>query len=222
MDKRADIIKMLNEQGLMPLFFHADPNVCTDLLKVLYDAGVRIVEFTNRGEKALENFALMKACAVKDYPDLYLGAGTIKNADDANKFIDAGADFLVSPALAEDVLTVAQQHNRLWIPGCMTPTEILRAENMGLHFVKIFPGNVLGTAFISAIRELFPKMSFMPTGGVETSEQNLLTWFDAGVTAVGMGSKLIDVKSLVDKDYSRISENTKSVLETIKIIKKKV
>ena len=222
MDKRADILKMLNEQGLMPLFFHADPNVCTDLLKVLYDAGVRIVEFTNRGEKALENFALMKACAVKDYPDLYLGAGTIKNADDANKFIDAGADFLVSPALAEDVLTVAQKHNRLWIPGCMTPTEILRAENMGLHFVKIFPGNVLGTPFISAIRELFPKMSFMPTGGVETSEQNLRTWFDAGVTAVGMGSKLIDVKSLVDRDYSKISVNTKSVLETIKIIKKKV
>ena len=219
MDKRAEILTTLNEQGLMPLFFNADVHVSLDVLKALYSAGVRIVEYTNRGKEALENFKALKKIAVAEMPGLHLGIGTIKDENAANVFVDAGADFLVSPAVAEDVFDVAYNNKILWIPGCMTPTEVLKAENFGLSLVKLFPGNVLGPDFVKAIKDLFPEMKFMPTGGVETTQENLTEWFASGVIAVGMGSKLITSESLKEKKYSKISENTKAVLEIIRSIK---
>ena len=219
MDKRTAITEKLNEQGLMPLFFNADVEVSRSVLKALYTAGVRIVEYTNRGEAALENFKALKTLADAEMPGLFLGIGTIKDEQAANVFINAGADFLVSPALAEDVFDVAYNNKILWIPGCMTPTEILKAEGFGLSLVKLFPGNVLGPGYVHAIKELFPAMQFMPTGGVETSEENLAAWFASGVCAVGMGSKLITTQLLKEKNYDSISKNAKAVLDTVQQIK---
>ena len=122
---------------------------------------------------------------------MYLGIGTIKNAGQAQAFIDAGADYIISPGLVEDAAEVADKNNLLWVPGCMTPTEIIRAEQLGAKFVKLFPGNILGSAFLQAIKELFPDILFMPTGGVDLDKDNIAGWFKAGVAAVGMGSKLI-------------------------------
>ena len=152
-------------------------------------------------------------------PGLYVGAGTIKDETSANAFIDAGADFIISQALAEDVYDVAYSNKILWIPGCMTPTEILKAEQFGLSLVKLFPGNILGPGFVQAVKELFPGMNFMPTGGVETKTENLQAWFGAGVCAVGMGSKLISKDDLKEKKYQSITAVTKEVLETIRQVK---
>ncbi|MDB5201086.1 MAG: bifunctional 4-hydroxy-2-oxoglutarate aldolase/2-dehydro-3-deoxy-phosphogluconate aldolase [Ferruginibacter sp.] len=218
MDKRDSIIATVVEQGLMPLYFHADARLSIDLMHTLYQAGVRLIEYTNRGKEALENFKQMKQ-ASSGLDGLYLGVGTIKNETAANKFIDAGADFLISPALAEDVYDVAYSNKTLWIPGCMTPTEILKAEDLGVTLVKLFPGNVLGPSFVQAVKDLFPEMQFMPTGGVETSEKNLTEWFGSGVCAVGMGSKLISADHLTTKNFAGIQSNTKSVLDIIKNIK---
>jgi 2-dehydro-3-deoxyphosphogluconate aldolase/(4S)-4-hydroxy-2-oxoglutarate aldolase len=151
--------------------------------------------------------------------DMYLGVGTIKNADAAKAFIDAGADYLISPGLVEDAVKVADANNMLWVPGCMTPSEIIKAEQLGAKFVKLFPGNILGPGFMSAIKELFPNLLFMPTGGVELDKGNIAGWFKAGVCAVGMGSKLITKSLLENKDYDTITSATKDVIAIIADIK---
>lgn len=218
MDKRDAIIVKLKEQRLMPLYFHTDENVSIDVMKALYDSGVRLIEYTNRGETALKNFTAMKVVAEKNYSDLFLGAGTIKDEKAAEQFIQAGADFLISPALAENVYDTAYSNKILWIPGCMTPTEILKAEQFGLSLVKLFPGNILGPGYVQAIKDLFPAMSFMPTGGVDTTDENLKEWFDAGVCAVGMGSKLIRKEILQQKNYEKITTQATHILNKIKAI----
>jgi len=219
MNKQKEIIELLNKQGLMPLFFDADVWVSLSVMQALYNGGVRLIEYTNRGVEALQNFTAMKKVAIEKYPDLYLGAGTIKDAATAQLFINAGADFLISPALAMDVCEVAKANNILWIPGCMTPTEILQAEKSGIRLVKLFPGNLLGPSFVQGIKELFPTVQFMPTGGVDITSENLQSWFNAGVCAVGMGSKLITKKILENKSYNTITVMVKELLREIERIK---
>jgi 2-dehydro-3-deoxyphosphogluconate aldolase/(4S)-4-hydroxy-2-oxoglutarate aldolase len=134
--------------------------------------------------------------------------------------MEGGADFLVSPVFDTSVCDAAYMQKILWIPGCMTPTEIHNAEGAGCRLVKLFPGNVLGPGFVSAIRELFPALELMPTGGVELDKNNLRAWFDAGVVAVGMGSKLISRELLAAKDYKTIEKNTKEALHLIVSVRK--
>jgi 2-dehydro-3-deoxyphosphogluconate aldolase/(4S)-4-hydroxy-2-oxoglutarate aldolase len=150
---------------------------------------------------------------------MYLGIGTIKNGDMAQTFIDAGTDFIISPGLVDAVAEVSDRNKLLWIPGCMTPTEIIRAETLGAKMIKLFPGNILGAAFVSAIKEIFPGLLFIPTGGVEVDKANLSGWFKAGVCAVGMGSKLITKQLLESKDYKQITAATQEVLAIIRSIK---
>jgi len=219
MDKRAAVLKLVPEQGVLPLFFNKDVDVSINVLKALYEAGIRTVEYTNRGEAALVNFRRLREVCDMDLKGMYLGIGTIKNATQAQAFIDAGADYIISPGLVEEAASVAEKNGILWVPGAMTPTEIIKAENLGAKFIKIFPGNILGPGFISTIKELFSGLQFMVTGGVEPEEANLRGWFGAGVTAVGMGSKLITKASLENKDYSKITELTKASLTLIQNIR---
>jgi 2-dehydro-3-deoxyphosphogluconate aldolase/(4S)-4-hydroxy-2-oxoglutarate aldolase len=186
----------------------------------LYEAGIRSVEYTNRGEAALRNFERLRPLCDTELKGMYLGIGTIKNGAQAQAFIDAGADYIISPGRVEDAAAVADKNGVLWVPGCMTPTEIIKAETLGAKLVKIFPGNVLGPGFISAIKELFSGLQFIITGGVEPEEANLRSWFNAGATAVGMGSKLITKSSLENKEYSKITELTKQSLALIQNIRK--
>jgi 2-dehydro-3-deoxyphosphogluconate aldolase/(4S)-4-hydroxy-2-oxoglutarate aldolase len=177
------------------------------------------VEYTNRGSEALKNFEKLKEVSEQELPGMVLGAGTIKDAAMAGRFIGAGADFLVSPGLAEDVFDVAYSEKVLWVPGCMTATEIIKAEQFGLQLIKLFPGNLLGPSYVQAIREIFPGLLFMPTGGVEIQQANLKSWFDAGVCAVGMGSKLISKSVLESGDYRSISALTSEALDIIRAIR---
>lgn len=218
MNKKDTLLQLIPQQGILPLFFHKDPTVSIQVLQALYNAGIRAVEYTNRGEAALANFKLMKQICTSEMKDLYLGIGTIKNAEMAKTFIDAGADYLICPGWVPEVAAVADQHDMLWVPGCMTPSEIIAAENKGARMIKLFPGNVLGPGFMSAIKELFPQLLFMPTGGVELDRDNIAGWFKAGVCAVGMGSKLITKPLLEAKQYDKITEATREVMAIIKSI----
>ena len=219
MDKKTEIVGLVQQQGLLPLFFYKDAEVSVEVLRALYNAGVRSVEYTNRGEAALENFKRLREVCDDEMKDMFLGVGTIKNADAARKFIDAGADYIISPGLVKQVAKVADRHDMLWVPGCMTPSEIIRAENWGAKLIKLFPGNILGPSFLSAVKELFPDLLFMPTGGVEVDKENISGWFKAGVCAVGMGSKLITKQSLENRDYGKITELTKQALDIISSVK---
>jgi 2-dehydro-3-deoxyphosphogluconate aldolase/(4S)-4-hydroxy-2-oxoglutarate aldolase len=216
MEKNPRILDLISTQGLLPLYYHSDKDVSVAIMKTLFDAGIRTIEYTNRGKTALANFTEMKKVADAELPGMKLGVGTIKNAAMANQFIKAGADFLVSPGLVESVAEIASLHRMPWIPGCMTPTEIIKAENLGANFIKLFPGNLLGPGFVSAIKDIFPDLHFMPTGGVTTEKENIEQWFQAGVVAVGMGSQLISKKLLDSKDYHTIGKETEKVLAIIK------
>lgn len=209
------IIKRIAEQGVLPLYFHPDATVSTEVLKALYAAGIRAVEYTNRGEAALENFKLLKETRDRELPELLLGIGTIKRKKEAKAFMKAGADFIIAPGMIEEVAETVHKEEMLWIPGCMTTTEIIRAEDAGAKLVKLFPGNLLGPSFVSAIKELFPDLLFMPTGGVEVSKENLTGWFKSGVVAVGMGSKLITKEILEKKDYEQLINKTKEAIALV-------
>ncbi|HTF81262.1 MAG TPA: hypothetical protein VL947_06045, partial [Cytophagales bacterium] len=184
-------------QGALPLFFHPSEEVSVAVLKALYAAGVRSIEYTNRGKEALANFKALVAYRNTSLPGMQLGIGTIKSAAQAKAYVEAGADYLISPGLVPDVAQVAAAAGLLYVPGCMTVTEIIQAEQLGLRFIKLFPGNLLGPAFMSAIKEVFPDTYFMPTGGVELERDNIGAWFKSGVVAVGLGSKLI-TKALLE------------------------
>jgi len=216
MDKKAAILKLIPEQGILPLYFNKDTEVSVNILHALYEAGIRTVEYTNRGEAALKNFARLREVCDKELGGMYLGIGTIKDAASAQAFIDAGADYIISPGLVEDVIPVAEKHGMLWVPGCMTPTEIIKAEKLGAKVVKLFPGNLLGPSFLSGIKELFPNLLFMPTGGVELNKENIGGWFKAGVCAVGMGSKLISKEVMEGKKYAELTAATKEAMAIVK------
>ncbi|HEV8505187.1 MAG TPA: bifunctional 4-hydroxy-2-oxoglutarate aldolase/2-dehydro-3-deoxy-phosphogluconate aldolase [Chitinophagaceae bacterium] len=209
------------QQGILPLYFNADETVSIEVLKAIFRAGTRAVEYTNRGEAALNNFKKLVEVKNQEMRDMLLGVGTIKTLQQAESYVNTGADFLVSPGLVPEVVDFANTKNIFYAPGCMTPSEIIEAENKGITFIKLFPGNLLGPEFVSSIKEIFPKLLFMPTGGVDTTKENLEAWFKSGVCAVGMGSKLISKKLMEQKEYSVIEKNTKEVLDLIQKIKSK-
>ena len=220
MYKKEQIIQQVIEQGVLPLYYHADEAVSIALLKALYTAGIRSVEYTNRGEAALVNFRAMKKLCESELTGMQLGIGTIKNGEMAKAFIDAGADYIICPGLVESVAKVADENDMLWIPGCMTPSEVIAAETMGASLVKLFPGNILGMEFMRAIKDLFRGLLFMPTGGVDITKQNIEGWFNAGVCAVGMGSKLISKDIMDNKKYELLIAETQKIMAIINDCKK--
>ena len=218
MEREAALINQIKNEGLLPLFYHDDVTVCENVLQALYNGGVRSVEFTNRGKQALANFTHLVSLK-SSMPGLILGIGTIKTPQDATSFIEAGADFLISPCYDASVADVAYMHKVLWIPGCMTPTEIHVAQKSGATLIKLFPGNVLGPGFVEAIKSLFTGVDFLVTGGVEPTEQNMGTWFKAGVVGVGLGSKLITKDVLANKNFSQLEAQTKELVALVKTIR---
>jgi 2-dehydro-3-deoxyphosphogluconate aldolase/(4S)-4-hydroxy-2-oxoglutarate aldolase len=220
MSRTKQITDAIIAQGILPLYFNSDEAVSVDILKSLYNAGIRALEYTNRGDAALANFTKMVAERNASMPDLLLGVGTIKNMQQAKDYLAAGADFLVSPGFVPDVAAHCVANDIFYAPGCMTPSEIIAAENAGIGFIKLFPGNMLGTEFLTTIKDVFPKLLFMPTGGVDTTKESISSWYKAGVVAVGMGSKLVSKKLIEAKDYAAIENATKEVLQTIAEVKK--
>ena len=219
MSTTQQISDAIIKQGMLPLYFNSSEEVSLDVLKAIYRAGVKAVEYTNRGDAALANFKKMVAVRNAEMPGLLLGVGTIKNMQHATDYMAAGADFLVSPGFVPDVAAYCASNDIFYAPGCMTPSEIIAAENAGIKFIKLFPGNMLGPEFLTTIKDIFPKLLFMPTGGVDTTKENIEGWFKAGVCAVGMGSKLISKKLMEAKEYGTIESETKKVLELIGTIK---
>lgn len=215
MPNKETALNGLLQQKLLPLFYHNDADVCCAVLKALYQGGIRLLEFTNRGANALDNFKAMKQLATDTMPELILGIGTIKTPAQAEAFIDAGADFIVCPTVIPEVAAVTHARDMLWVPGCMTPTEISIAETAGASIVKLFPGNLLGPQYVSAIKDLFPDLLFMPTGGTEPEAENMRKWFKSGVVAVGMGSKMITAEMLQQKDYAAIETAAKNALRLV-------
>ena len=212
---RLEVIKVISETGLVPLFYNSNLSDCKKVLKACYDGGARLMEFTARGDFAHEVFGELNKYALNELPGMVMGVGSITDAASASRFMALGANFIVTPVLREDIALVCNRRKVLWSPGCGSLTEIARAEELGCEIVKLFPGGIYGPDFVKAIKGPQPWTSIMPTGGVAPTEESLKAWFSAGVTCVGMGSKLIKKEVSGTYDLVKIEDTTRIALQII-------
>lgn len=217
---RIDVINLMERQGLVPLFYHDNIEICKNVIKACYEGGVRLIEFTNRGTFAHEVFSVLSKYVKNELPELALGVGSVCDSGTAALYIQCGAAFIVTPSLREDVIRVCNRRKILVSPGCGSLTEIGLAEELGCEIVKLFPGSIYGPEFIKSIKAPQPWTKIMPTGGVSPTEENLSKWFDAGAVCVGMGSKLLSKELINGSNYEAISLKCKETLELIQSIKK--
>lgn len=213
---RIEVAQTMKNTGLVPLFFNNDIEVSKKVLKACYDGGARLLEFTARGDFALEVFTELTKYAIAELPGMIMGVGSVTDAAAASQYMLNGANFVVTPVLREDIAIVCNRRKVLWSPGCGSLTEIAKAEELGCEIVKLFPGGIYGPNFVKAIKGPCQWTSIMPTGGVSPTKESLESWFNAGVTCVGMGSKLIAKDANGNYDYNKIESMTREAMQIIK------
>ena len=215
---RINVILRIRETGIIPVFYHKDQEICRSVIKACFDGGIRVFEFTNRGDYAHEMFSELNKWAEKEIPEMIMGAGSVVDAGTASLYIQMGANFIVSPILNPEMAKVCNRRKILWSPGCGSLSEISYAEELGAEIVKIFPGSsVGGPDFVKAVKGPCPWTSIMPTGGVEPTAENLKEWFEAGVTCVGMGSNLITKGLIEKKDWNGLVKSVDGALKTARM-----
>lgn len=218
---RIEVILKMKETGVIPVFFNPDPEICKNIVKACYDGGMRLFEFTNRGDFATLIFAELNKWTIQNCPDMILGAGSVIDEGTASMYIALGANFIVAPVIDEATARVCNRRKILWSPGCGSVTEINRAHELGAEIVKVFPASeVGGPGFVKAVKGPMPWTNIMPTGGVEPEEENLKKWFEAGVTCVGIGSKLFTEKVLSEGDFDFLSKSCCEMLAVVNKYKK--
>ena len=213
------LIQKIKEHSLIPLFYHNDLTICKKVLDAVINCGLPILEFTNRGPKAIDNFKQL-VMHLGNNTGSTLGVGSVKTDEEARIFIDLGASLIVSPFLDKSIAKVCVKNNIPWIPGCGTLTEMITAEKLGAEVVKLFPGGVFGPKFISSVLAPCPWLKIMPTGGVTADLENISQWFNAGTYCLGMGSKLISKEYLEENNFDGLEKHILQVIENIKIAKK--
>ncbi len=218
---RIQVAQEMAAQGMVPLFYHPDIELGKKVLSACYNGGARLLEFTNRGDYAHEVFRALNKFCEQELPEMIMGVGSVTDAGTASLYMQLGANFVVTPVLREDIAVVCNRKKVLWSPGCGPLTEIARAEELGCEIVKLFPGGIYGPDFVKAIKAPQPWTSVMPTGGVRPDQENLEAWFKAGVTCVGMGSKLMVKKEDGSFDLEKIEHLSKSSLHIIQTIRSK-
>lgn len=217
---RIEVALKMKEQGMLPLFYHSDIEVCKKVITACYQGGARLLEFTNRGDYAHEVFGELNKFCAKELPEMILGVGSIVDGGTSSLYMQLGANFIVSASLKKDIALTCNRRKVLYSPGCGSLTEIGQAEELGCEIVKLFPGSVYTPNFIKSVRAPQPWTSIMPTGGVAPDYDNLKKWFDAGAYCVGMGSKLMAKDANGNFDLSKIEEITRSALKNIRAIRK--
>jgi len=212
---RIEVANVMKQTGLVPLFYNADVEISKQVVKAVYDGGARLLEFTARGDFAHEVFGKLNKYVLKELPGMIMGVGSVTDGASASRYMALGANFIVTPVLREDIALNCNRRKVLWSPGCGSLTEIARAEELGCEIVKLFPGGIYGPEFVKAVKSPQPWTSIMPTGGVSPTKESLESWFNAGVTCVGMGSKLIKKDASGVYDLSAIKLNTRFAIDTI-------
>jgi 2-dehydro-3-deoxyphosphogluconate aldolase/(4S)-4-hydroxy-2-oxoglutarate aldolase len=217
---RIQVALRMAEQGMIPVFFHKDAEVGKKVIEACYNGGIRLFEFTNRGDYAHVVFEQLNKFAEEQFPDMILGTGSVVDAPTAVLYVQLGSNFIVSPILNEDMADVLNRRKILWSPGCGSASEISRAESLGAEIVKIFPGSqVGGPKFVAAIKGPMPWTQIMPTGGVEPTEANLTEWFKAGAICVGMGSQLIKSDLIKAGNFRQIEQDVKDAVALVRKIR---
>jgi len=217
---KLQTLAAMSATGMVPVFYHSDIETAKNVARACYLGGVKVFEFTNRGDFAHEVFGELSKYAIEECPGLILGAGTIIDAPTASLYIQMGANFIVGPMFNPDVAKVANRRLIPYIPGCGSVTETGIAQEAGCDVCKVFPGDVLGTHFIKGLKGPMPWSILMVTGGVKPEEANLKGWFSAGAACVGMGSNLFPKEVIEAKDWGKITELCKNALAIIERVRK--
>ena len=207
------LMKKIEKNRLIPLFYHNDIKTCEKVLNVINRCNLPVLEFTNRGPSAVDNFN--RLINSSENSEIYIGAGSIKSDNEAKVFIDLGASFIVSPFFDKEIALLCKKNDILYIPGCGSLTEMITAEKHGAKLLKLFPGGVYGPKFISSVLAPCPWLKIMPTGGVTAEIENISQWFNSGAFCIGMGSKLISKKFLLDNDFGALKNHILNVIEII-------
>lgn len=219
--RRLETLTLIKEIGLVPIFYQADAEVAERLVEACADGGARIVEFTNRGDGALDVFARLARWCAANRPETVLGAGTILDAPTAAMYLAAGASFIVAPNLDADVARLCNGRKIPYLPGCASVSEIQQAHVLGVEICKLFPAaEVGGPAFVKNLRGPLPWAEIMPAGGVAPTRESLASWFDVGVACVGMGSGLFAPELLAKRDYAGIVARIENVIALIRDVRR--
>lgn len=218
---KLQVLNTLDAVGIVPVFYHADAAVCKEILKAVYNGGVRVFEFTNRGDGAHTVFEELVLWAKQELPELILGIGSVVDAATAALYIQLGANFIVAPIVNAETAVTCNRRKIPWMPGCGSLTEISNAESLGADIVKIFPAEQVGGAeFIKAVKGPCPWTQIMPTGGVQPNDDNLKKWFSAGAHCVGLGSQLFVKNAEGSFDYHAIQQATELSVNAFKKYRK--
>ena len=217
---RLTVLNTIVHDALVPLFYDRSLDVAQQTASAIGRGGGHLLEFTNRGDFAIEIFSALVKHSLKVNPDLIIGVGSVEDAPTAALFIAHGANFVVGPSFDVDTARLCNRHKIAYLPGCATVTEIATAEEWGVEIVKIFPGETIGGPdFVKAVLGPRPWSKLMPTGGVTPDADNLRAWYSAGVVAVGMGSKLIPSDWLKTGNFDALQESIRTTLQTIRSIR---
>lgn len=214
---RLSVLTALEAQGVCPVFYHADPEVCLNVIRACARGGAPVVEFTNRGDFAVDLFGEIARELQKTDPGVVLGIGSVIDAGTAATFLNRGARFVVSPGLVEEVARTCNRRMTAYFPGCGSVTEILKAQELGCEIVKLFPGaSVGGPEFVKAVLGPMPWTKIMPTGGVDPDAASIARWFGSGIVAAGMGSKLITDAAVKAGEWDGIAAHVRSAVDAVK------
>ena len=217
---KLEVLNAVHEIGVVPVFYNGDIDKAQNIARACVSGGIRVLEFTNRGDHAWEVFSTLDKFCASELPDAILGAGSVLDAGTASIYISNGASFIVGPVTNPDVARVCNRRKVPYIPGCGTASEISAAEELGADIVKIFPGSAVGgPGFVKDVLAPMPWSSIMPTGGVDITEASLRPWFEAGVCAVGMGSRLVSSDVVTNGDWKTLETRSRDVVALIKEIR---
>lgn len=217
---KLQVMSAMRETGMVPVFYHADPEVAKKVLKACYDGGVRAFEFTNRGDFAQEVFKELVKYANAELPGMIMGIGSIVDPGTASLYLQLGANFVVGPLFNPEIAPICNRRLIPYCPGCGSVSEVGKAQELGCDICKVFPGDVLGPKFVKGLRAPMPWSNIMVTGGVKPEKENLKGWFDAGVTCVGMGSNLFPKDMIAAGDWAGITALCRGALDIIKEVRK--
>lgn len=217
---RHEVIEETLRAGLVPVFYYGDVEVAVGVARACVEGGARLIEFTNRGDRAIHVFNELSKRLEDDMPEAILGAGTVVDPPTAALYINSGANFIVGPSFSPEVARLCNRRKVLYVPGCQTPTEISEAEEMGAEIVKLFPASVLGPDFVRDLRGPSPQTLLMPSGGIALKEEDVSKWVKAGAVALNMGSALIRRDLMAEHRYGEIRENVERCIGWIKDAKR--
>lgn len=216
---KIQVLTAIKETGIVPVFYNGNLEISKNVLKACYEGGIRAFEFANRGDFAQEVFGELVKYANKELPGMIVGIGSVVDPGTAALYIQLGANFVVGPLFNPAIAPICNRRNIPYAPGCGSVSEVGAAQEAGCDLCKVFPGDVLGLAFVKGLRAPMPWSKLMVTGGVKPTRENLEGWFKAGVFCVGMGSNLFPKDVIAAGEWSKISDLCRDALAIVKEVR---